>query len=280
MRARVLLAHLCIIGGLCCSGTVAVAADMQPLSDEVLSDIRGGDGISFLANLNITSNAFTLGVSDTAGNPATLAFNNIAITGPAAWTLDVVGGGASSDFVNFGIPAIGFSNPLSMSFDLAVTANGSTFGTGVSFQNMLFNGSSLQLTPNTVSGVNFGLGLNMAVGNVLLQPNGVGNTSGQMSFSGITVGAATTGAPNSVGIAPWVIADLVAQPGIFAAAVDSGGNPYIEIGIGWPTGPTPAASGSIQINDIKFATPSGNVDLGASSIGSMQIQYLNIKLKS
>jgi hypothetical protein len=277
MKARVLLAHLCIIGGLCCSGTAA-AADMQPLSDEALSDVRGGDGVSFLANLNFSSSAFTLGVTNPDGNPASLALNNLAITGVIAMTYDIVSGAATgtSDYVNLAFPTLGIANDLNMAYNLAVTANGSTLGTGVTFQNMAFNGSSLQLLPAAGGGANFGLALNMAVGNVLLQPNGIGNTSGQMSISGITLGAAASTVAN----APWVLADIVAQPGIFTIAVDSGGTPYVELGIGWPTGSTPAASGSLHINDINFATPSGNVNLGASSIGSMQIQYLNIKLKS
>ncbi|MFI4939997.1 MAG: DUF6160 family protein [Burkholderiales bacterium] len=293
MSIRVLLTRLCIISGLCCSGATAVAADMEALSDEALSDVRGGDGISFAANVNFNAGAFTLGgftdtngyhgVTDTGGNPASLAMNNLAITGVFVSTFDIVSGAAMGipDYVNLAFPILGPGvNVFNISYDQAINDNGNTFGTGVTIQNLAFNGSSLQLSPNASGGVGFGVSLNMAIDNVLLQPTGVGNSAGQMSFSGIKLGAASGGFPSTVPNDPWVLADLAAQPGIFTIAVDSDSNPYVELGIGWPTGSTPAQSGSLQINDIKFTTPSGNIDIGASSIGSIQIQYLNIKLKS
>jgi len=262
------------IWGLCGVAALASAAEMQTLDDEALSDVRGRDGLSFGANLNANIGSATLGMSDSLGNPTTLSLNNLTVTGTVAWALDVISGTSGSPgFVNLAYPDIGGTNNLQIFTNMAITAEGSTFGTGISLQNMAFNGSSMQWTPATVGGINFGLSVGLEIGNILLQPNGVGNTSGQMNISGIQIGAAGN-AGN-----PWVLADIAAQPGIFNVNTDASGNPYVQMGIGWPTSGSTAQAGSLQLGNIAFNTPNGNVNIGSSSIGSMQIQYLNIKLK-
>jgi hypothetical protein len=165
------------------------------------------------------------------------------------------------------------SKPLEVGYDLAIMANGSTLGTGLTLKNIAFAGSSVQWTTSrTLGGVAWGLALNLAIDQVLLQPNGRGNTAGQMSLSGIKLEAAGGGGP-------WVIANVATQTGAFNILADPGGD-RLQLGIGWPVAPADAASGSLKIDNITFTTPGGNVDLGSSSIGSMQIQYLNIKIKS
>jgi hypothetical protein len=176
--------------------------------------------------------------------------------------------------MNWASPIIDGANNLQFGYDLLVNANGSSLGTGVQMQNIVFGGSSLQLTSNASGGVSLGLGLNLSIGDVLLQPNGRGNTNGQLALSGIVIGAA-----GSNGTAPWVLADINAQPGVLNVVNDASGNSEVQLGIGWPTTPGTAPSGSLQIGNITFTTPNGNVNLGSSSIGSMQIQYLNVKLK-
>jgi hypothetical protein len=258
------------------ASAAAGAADMLPLSDAALADVQGRDGLSFAVKLNANVGSATLGVADSAGNPAAMNFNNLAVTGVIAGTVDVMSGTPGSpDFVNWAFPNIGGTNSLQIGYDLVVTANGSSLGTSIMFQNLAFNGSSMQWTTSSANGgATFGLALNMAIDNVWLQPNGRGNSSGQMSVSGIKLGAAgSTGTP-------WVIADVAAQPGILNAVTDAGGNTNVQLGIGWPTVPGTAPTGSLQIDNMTFSTPGGNVNLGASSIGSMQIQYLNIKFKS
>lgn len=274
MNKKLCWMRVCTALGLFWFCALSFATDMQVLNDEALSDVRGGDGLSLLLNLNTIIGSSTIGLSDSAGNPATLSMNNLVLTGPIAATVDLSAGASGSpDFVGVAFPNVGANN-LQISYGLAITANGSTLGTGIALQNFGFGGSNMQWTPAaTTDGFTFGLGLNLAIGNVLLQPNGVGNSSGQMSLSGIQIGAAGNAT------APWVLADVAAQPGIFSVNTDASGNQYVQVGIGWPTGQNVAASGSLQINNVTFTTPTGNVNLGNSSIGSMQIQYLNVKFK-
>ena len=181
----------------------------------------------------------------------------------------------SPDYSNIFFPAMSGANTLQSTYDLVIAANGKSFGTSIMFQNFAFAGSSMQWTTSNLGGIAFGLGINVAIDNILLQPNGRSNTSGQMAMSGIKLGSASGN-----GFAPWVLADVVTQPGFFNIPVESNGASNFQLGIGWPTGQSDAASGSLKIDNVMFNTPTGNVNLGASSIGSMQIQYLNIKFKS
>lgn len=267
----------CALLGLWCIGAAAGAANLRPLSDEALSDVRGRDGLSFAVSLNEHIGSYTIGTSDSAGNPAALRFNNLATTGVIACALDIMPGASGSpDYVNLAFVPIGGFNILQTVSDMVVAANAISFSTSVMFQNMAFNGSSMQLTTSASAGVTFGMGVNLSIGNVLLQPNGQGNASGQMAISSVTLGAAGSAAGS-----PWVLADVTTQPGTFNIATDMSGNQYPQLTIGWPTSPgTAAASGSLQIGNITFNTPTGSVNLGSSSIGSMQVQYLNIKFRS
>ena len=95
-----------------------------------------------------------------------------------------------------------------------------------------------------------------------------------MVISGVKVGGTTEDTP-------WVMADLKTQPGTFRVIGDGNGNSNFQFGIGWPTGTTEAATGRMSIDKVAFMDPSGvpTTNLGSSSIGSMQIQYLNIKIR-
>jgi hypothetical protein len=139
---------------------------------------------------------------------------------------------------------------------------------------MSFGGSSTQWTTAANGGAAFGLGLNMGVDNIYLRPNGRDSSVGQMSLSGVKV----TGVGEAGVLTPWVIADVATQPGFFKVGLDESGNSQFQLGIGWPD-KKDAPSGSLQIDNISFATPTGNVNLGSSSIGSMQVQYLTVKFK-
>jgi len=254
----------------------AAAADLKALDDLALSDVRGQDGVSFGVNLNANIGAVTLSATDTAANPGAIALNNVLVTGTVASTLDIVAGAAGTpSYINWAYPTLNGANNLQFGFDLAVTANGSTLGTGVQFQNLAFSGTSLQLTPSVSGGVNFGLALNVGIGDVLLQPNGRGITTGQMDVNGVTISAA-----GSNGAAAWMLSNITTQPGILNIVTDASGTPNIQLGIGWASTPGSAPAGSLQVNNITFNTPGGNVSLGASSIGSIQIQYMNIRFKT
>lgn len=259
-----------------CMAMVANASTMSLLDDVALADVRGRDGISLLVDLNVHIGSSTFGTYDTSANPAYLSLNNIEVKGLVAAMVDILPGvSGSPDYSNIFFPAMSGANTLQSTYDLIIAANGKSFGTSIMFQNFAFAGSSVQWTTSNLGGIAFGLGLNVAIDNILLQPNGRSNTSGQMAMSGIKLGAASGN-----GFTPWVLADVATQPGFFNIPVDSNGASNFQLGIGWPTGQSDAASGSLKIDNVMFNTPTGNVNLGASSIGSMQIQYLNIKFKS
>ena len=119
----------------------------------------------------------------------------------------------------------------------------------------------------------------MDIGQWALRPNGRGNTAGQLALDNIRIGA-TDENGNFTG-QPWVIADVARQPALVNAQADESG-PRLHIGIGWPDaqyGSGQAASGGIEIGKISFTAPTGNVDLGSSRIGNIQINYLDIKFR-
>jgi hypothetical protein len=69
---------------------------------------------------------------------------------------------------------------------------------------------------------------------------------------------------------------VTGQAGIFNVRTDAAGNPSMHIGIGWPDA-NGAPAGTLQIGNISFQSTAGNVDLGSSRIGSIQLQYLDVK---
>lgn len=173
--------------------------------------------------------------------------------------------------------------------DWSVGTQDSTFNGGaVLVQDLTSYGGSLSITsPATpgVEGVVFGKTIYIDIGNVLLRPRGRTDATNELSFAGVHISAAD-------GVSPWVLADVTAQPGIFNA-VTEGGRSYLHIGIGWPTDlakEVPAAR--IVVDNITFRNdrpsyidpvsqlPTSTLNLGSSSIASMQVQYLDIKLRS
>lgn len=257
--------------GLLGISAVAGAADMQELDDGVLSQVQGKDGVSFALNLNtsIGSNVFSV---DTAGKPTSISQNNVKVTGFYALSLDIVNGaGGKPDFMNWVYPDIASTKPLNIVYDMAITADGKTFGSSVTLQDFLIAGSSMQLSSSDQGGMAFGLAQKLRIANVLMQPNGRGNTGGQLSMSGVSIGAES-------GPGPWVIADLVNQPGQFNIVSDPSGD-RLQFGIDFPK-VGDAATGKMNIENITFNTPTGPLNLGSSSIGSMQLQHFNIKFRS
>jgi hypothetical protein len=137
-------------------------------------------------------------------------------------------------------------------------------------------------TPATpgVEGIAFGLALNLEIGDLLLRPRGRAEAGEQLQLHGIRLGAAS--ADGTLLGTPWAIADATTQPGIINAVTDADGKSALHIGIGWPTAAAGAPIGGLAIESIVFrsdALPGGQMDLGASRIGTMQIQYLDVKLR-
>lgn len=252
----------------------SVAANLQTLNDDALSDVQGRDGVSFLLGLNVNIGSINVGVYDTDNNPASIILNKVALSGTLGVKFDIspsVPG--MPDLINISLPDITSNHPLQYAYDLEIVANGRSLGSSAVYQNMSYVGSNMQWTTSGSGGLAFGLGLNMAVDNVFLQPNGRGNSAGQMNVSGLKV----ANADGKGG--PWVIADVVNQPGSFRVVNDASGNSSFQLGVAWPDVQKDAPAGSLHIDNVSFTTPTGKVDLGASSIASMQIQYLNVKFK-
>lgn len=260
--------------GFCGASTTGLAQQRQPMDDAALSEVGGRDGVNFAVDLNAHIGSVVVGTYDAAGNTAWLGRNNFSVTGTLLASLQVLHGAPGSpDLIDWSFPTITTTQPLQVAYDLAVSANGSTLGTSITLQNILLAGSSMQWSTAATGGIAFGMAINTSVDQLLMQPNGRSNSDGQMVLSGVKLGGSVAGQP-------WVLADVAAQPGALHVVADGSGGANLEWGIGWPSGLSEAPLGSLRVNNITFTTPTGPIDLGSSSMGSMQIQYLNVKFKS
>lgn len=280
-----------------CGGMPAAAQGLQPLTDDALSSVQGRDGLSFdLANFSMSGDArFTYH----APSPSTASayVGSLYATrsdDPAdpfgdPYRLDIVKGATgAADIITLAFPEnAGGAKKWQAAYDWGVSADGMAFEDGsVVLRDVVFSGGGFQwTTPRVDEGIAFGLGLRVDVGNMLLRPRGRDDISQaepasvteQMNFRGLRVGAADSSG-NFLNT-PWRIADVTSQPGIFTAVTDDAGNSRLRIGIDWPDA-NGAALGGLQIDNLSFRSDAtGNVDLGSSRIGSMQIQYLDIKFK-
>lgn len=253
--------------------SLANAAGLKVLSEEDMSKEVGRDGISFATSLNMEIGSYVF----TPYDAASLRHDTLTVRGTILSTFDVVqGGSGKADIGEWNIPEASNTSPMQIDYDLAVVANGKTLGTSVSYKDFVPKGSIFQWTTGPSGGVDLGLATKLSIGQLLLSPNGRTSTVGQMAINGIKVESSET--PGN----PWVIADLKTQSGKFRIPND--GVTSLSLGVDWPTG-ADAATGRLSIDKVAFTTvqtptaPSTVVDLGSSSIGSMQIQHLNIKFR-
>ena len=271
----------------------ANAGDMQPLDDSQLEAVQGRDGLAF--NLVGFSLAGPLTLSYTSPNGATLNASNIAFsrsddlasTFSDPYRLNIVSrGGGLADLIMLSDPA-NAAGLLRWQFaaDLSVVADGvERQGGALVVSDMVSRGSSIALTtPATpgVEGVAFGLGMRYDIGALALRPRGRGDSAGALQFSGIHLGAA-----DEQGMllgTPWQLSDATTQPGLFNAVTDANGVASLHYAIAWPVAGSSAPQGSLQVDNISFLPTSASagaaVDLGSSRIGTMQIQYLDVKLR-
>jgi hypothetical protein len=282
------------LAALCCLSLPAQA--MQTLDDAALSAVQARDGLSFdLSNFAMSGDArFTYYAP--APSTASTYIGNVFLTrsddtaNPFGdpYRLNVMRGDGMADIVDLRFPgnASGIVR-WQAAFDWGVNADGIAFdGGSLVLKDTVFQGGGLQWsTPRTSDGIAFGLALRMEIGNLLLRPRGrdditqadAPGVKEQLNLRGIRLGAVDA-AGNFLN-APWRIADVAAQPGIVHALTDAGGNARFRIGIDWPDAGG-AALGGLKIDNIAFRSDvTGNLDLGSSRIGSMQIQYLDIRVR-
>lgn len=297
LPARGVLVSLGGALALCCNAVPAWAEGMVPLSDDSLSTVQGRDGLSFdLSNFSMSGDArftYLAPAPSTASafisNPFLSRSDDPANPFGDPYRLDIIQGQPGmADIITLAFPdnANGLKR-WQAAFDWGVNANGVAFdGGSVVVRDAAFYGGGIQwTTPRVGDGVAFGMGLRMDVGNILLRPRGrdditlaepVGVTE-QMNIRGIHIGAVDSS--GNLLNTPWQIADVNAQPGIFNAVRDANGNPRVHFGIDWPDA-NGAPLGTLQIDNISFRSDvTGNLDLGSSRIGSIQIQYLDVKVR-
>ncbi|HJV86194.1 MAG TPA: DUF6160 family protein [Noviherbaspirillum sp.] len=282
---------------LCCATAGAGAYALQPLNDATLSSVTGRDGLNFdLSNFALSGDArytYFAPAPSTASayiaNPYLLRSDDTASPFGDPYHVEVVKGASGlADVINF-------MNPLNANgakvwqaaFDWGVNAGGIAFdGGAMVFKDAVFYGGGMQwTTPRSSDGIAFGMSLRTDIGNVLLRPRGRGDitqaepstVAEQMNIRGVHIGAVDSNG-NFLNT-PWRIADAATQPGVFNAVTDTDGNPRLHIGIDWPDA-SGAALGGLKVDNVSFRSDvTGNLDLGSSRIGSMQIQYLDIKMR-
>ncbi|MEJ6007317.1 hypothetical protein WG899_17340 [Paucibacter sp. AS339] len=287
------------------SGLHAAQA-LTPISDEELARVQGRDGFAFnLRGFSLEGPlTLRLGAADGSGlslsNFALSRSDDLAATYADPYLLTLVKGPAGMpDRVTLSEPlnALGrlswqFAADLSL-IDARADASTRSFNAGaLLLQDLRSFGGSLSIAPNAdpaEQGIAFGLGVRLDVGALLLRPRGRADTTlfdspaapEQFSLRGIHLAAAT--ADGQLSDKPWQLADLDRQRLLLNAITTPEGSSFLHLNLAWPTGApgATAAAGSLLIDNISFKSDLGpNVDLGSSRIGSMQIQYLDVRLKA
>jgi len=295
-RMRTTHFAVAVLGGLISMCTASALA-LQPMNDTALSSVQGRDGLSFdLSNFSMSGDARITYYAPSPSTASAYIGNLYASRSDDPnngfgdpYRLEVKrGANGLPDYVSLSQPqnANGLQR-WQYAFDWGTQADGMAFdGGSVVLKDTVFYGGGMQwTTPRAGDGIAFGTGIRMDIGNLLLRPRGRGDmtapdsagTTEQMHFRGLHIGA--TDSSGALLNTPWRIADVASQPGIMNAVTDSSGNARLHVGIDWPDA-NGAALGTLRIDNLAFRSDvTGNLDLGSSRIGAMQIQYLDVKVK-
>jgi len=300
-----LLAVACA-AALTCAAGAAQAAGMQVLRDDELAAVRGADGIAFnLNNFSLTSSTdvpLTLTYLSPGGSSLALSRLDLRRTDDAdpfadPYQLDVLARPGQPDMIALQFPlnaagaqawslAADFTHCGSVSLT-DNTCTGSTFyGGTLQVSGLAMKGGGLFLAPTALAntqGIAFGFGTRLDIGSIGIYSHGRNaadqvDTGDSLVFGNIQLADAATGGA-------WMLADLAKHPGLLNAQTDANGS-YLHLQIGWPTTADPVPGASLAIGDISFtSTPAGGgaptvTSLGTSSIASMQINYLDVRLRT
>jgi len=274
----------CALSLLACLSTPAHA--LEPLPDSALAKVAGRDGMSFnLSNFAMAGNAELRyyapgGGSLGIGNLAASRSDNPDAPFADPYRLDIVPGGPGrADIISIAFPENAAGREIwQVAYDFGVTANGiDVKGGSVMLKDLVVYGGGMQWS-TPAAGDAFGLATRIELGSLTLAPNGRAAAGEALVLSNVKIGAAS--ADGTAPTAPWRIADVTSQAGIFNARTDDAGKSSLHIGIGWPDAGQAAPSGTLQIGNISFRGDAGaNVDLGSARIGSIQLQYLDVKFR-
>jgi len=288
LRSLFRCAPCLLLAGAAGAPAPASADGLRPLTDTALSEVRGRDGVSFDLNgfamngdLRVTYTRPD-GASIWAGNPSA-SRSDSATPFSDPYRFDIVRSqNGLADVAQFSQPQnANGEQKWQLAYDFGVDADGigRHGGTVVISDLALYGGGWQFSTPRAQDGLAFGAAMRMEIGQWALRPNGRDNNAGQLALDGIRIGA-TDDNGNFTG-QPWVIADVARQPALVNAQADDSG-PRLHIGISWPDaqyGSGQTGSGGIEVGKISFTAPGGNVDLGSSRIGNIQINYLDIRFR-
>ncbi len=272
----------------------ACAQALTPMADEELAAVRGA-GLAF--NLQDFSLSGGIGLTYTGDAGQTLWLGNLSLSrsdDPAAtfsdpYRLQLINrANGMSDVISLSEPQN--ANGLlkwQLAADWAINADGIDFqGGALVLQDLQSYGGTLTLAPPATAGVEgfaFGLALRADVGALLLRPRGRDVDTEQLSLQGIHLSGALPGQP-------WIVADVTAQPGLINAITENGQS-YLHVALSWPVAGD-APTGSLVVDNITFKTDApGFVDpstgqasttfsLGSSRIASIQLQFVDIKLRA
>jgi len=303
-RLRALVPMRWLAAGVMGMACTVSAQALTPISDDELASVHGRDGIAFnLLGFSLGGPNLSVTFSSSKGdaNPFALTLSDISMSrsddptstysDPYTLTLTQRGNGMS-DVITLtdpqnaqGLLKWQFAANFSL-YDGNTTFNGG----GLLVQNLQSYGNSVSIASSSdpnAQGIELGLQLQFNVGALSLRPNGQGNTSllndpnqpEQLSFQGIHLAAAT--ANGTLGTTPWALANVTNQPLTVNTVTNADGSASLHMNLAWPSAGYTAPAGSLAIDDINFASAAGpSMDLGSSHIGSMQIQYLDIKFRT
>jgi hypothetical protein len=284
---------------------------MQALPDDELAAVRGSDGIAFnLSNFSLTSipsNPLSLTYFAPGGGSLTLGRLDLSRTDdadvfadPYFLTMRLRPGLPDVIALDFPLNPVDTGNQkwtLTADFShCSLFADGACTGTvfdggTLQVEGLAMRGGGLYLSspaiPNT-DGIAFGFGTRLDIDTLGVYPHGRApddtiDRSESLTFGGIHLADATTGGA-------WMLADVTSHPGLFNAQTEIDpvtGNPvsYLHLQIGWPTSVDAVPAASFKVDTIAF-TSNGTATMSfgtpaapAVSIASMQINYIDIKLK-
>ena len=274
------------------------APSMRALEDDELSTVRGADGIAFnLQNFSLTSsltNPLTLTYLSPTG--ASLMLSNLDLSRSDdpdqfadPYQLSLLTRVSAPDEIAIDFPLNTAGNQkwqLTADFSNTDAAGNKFFGGTLQVQDLTMKGGGLYVSPSTIAdteGIAFGLGTQLDIASLAVYSRGrnaagVIDTSDSLAITGIHLADANTGGA-------WMLADLDRHPGLINAATDATGS-YLHLQIGWPTTSDPVPAGALSIQNITFTTAGTNgaapsvTNIGGASIASLQINYLDIKLRT